>query len=101
MAEERDLVLREDQARALLEHHDLVLAEGKCSPEETGRRPDAGRGDSQGSVQGNLVSPERRRRTVQSVRSRVGPLRAVAAMTVQWSRRRGVVFAASGRVNRY
>ena len=47
--------------------------EGERSAEEDGRRTGFGHGDPEGSRQGKLVDPERRRRTVQEVRRRLGP----------------------------
>ncbi|MDB4676923.1 DDE-type integrase/transposase/recombinase [bacterium] len=51
------------------------FGERKRTAEEDGRRAGSRYGDSQGGCQGKLVSPERRRRTVSAVRSRLGPER--------------------------
>ena len=52
-----------------------TLGERKRTAQEDGRRAGSGHGDPQGGCQGKLVSPERRRRTVSTVRSRLGPER--------------------------
>ena len=49
------------------------LAETECSAEEDGGRPGSGHGDFEGSREGKLVSPERRRRTIAEMRRRLGP----------------------------
>ena len=48
-------------------------AEIEGSTEEDGPRAGSGHGDPQGSREGKLVSPERRRRTTTEVRRRLGP----------------------------
>jgi len=50
-----------------------VPSERERSSEEDGCRTGFGHGDSQGVLQGKLVDPERRRRTVKEVRRRLGP----------------------------
>ena len=50
-----------------------ALQQENARLEEAGGEPGLGHGDLEGSRQGKLVSPERRRRTVSEVRRRLGP----------------------------
>lgn len=54
---------------------DEISSEGECPPEAAGCEPGLGHGDLEGSGEGKLVSPERRRRTITEVRRRLGPNR--------------------------
>src|SRR6185436_16111777 len=49
------------------------IAEGECPSETSGGGPGARQSDPAGGRPPKLVSPERRRRTVETVRSRLGP----------------------------
>ena len=50
-------------------------SKGECSFETNGCESSVGYGDIEGSGEGKLVSPERRRRTIKQVRPRLGPQR--------------------------
>ena len=50
-------------------------SKGECSFETNGCESSVGYGDIEGSGEGKLVSPERRRRTIKQVRRRLGPQR--------------------------
>ncbi len=50
-----------------------ALQQENCAVEEVGGEPGLGHGDSAGGRPGKLVSPERRRQTVDEVRRRLGP----------------------------